>query len=79
MKKFFALFLLFIFALSLYSAPAGGGMRVDIVSFQMINETSADKSVHIGRRKRKSKGKDIHDIFFSKADLTGDGAQATVM
>ncbi len=78
MKKFFALFLLFVFALSLYSAPAGGGMRVDIVSFQMINETSADKSVHIGRRKRKSKGKEIHDIFFSKADLTGEWSRMDI-
>ena len=79
MKKV-VVFLLALFTASLFSAaaPAGGGIRVDLVSDQFITEASADNSVHVGRRKRKAKNKDIHDIFYSKTDLSGEWSKMDI-
>ena len=79
MKKI-AVFLLTVFTLSLFAAeaPAGGGIRVDIVSNQFITEASADPSVHVGRRKRRNKNKDTHDIFYSKAELSGEWSKMEI-
>ena len=69
MKKTFLIWLLLLFCtLSFAAAPAGGGVRVDLVSEHLIQEASADKGVHVGRRKRKGKRRSgekffIYDIF----------------
>ena len=56
---------------SLFAAPAGGGMRFDVISEHLINEVSGGKGVEIGRRVRRSKKGLIYDLFFSKNSLNG--------
>ena len=77
MKKLFLILLFFCSLLSFASAPAGGGIRVDIISEHLIHEASADKGIHISRRKRKGKRRSgekffIYDIFYSRGSLSGN-------
>ena len=79
MKKIFLFLLLFLFAVSSYAAaPAGGGLRVDLIAEHRITEASADEAVHVGRRerfgKRKGSGErfEIHDIFYTRGNMSGE-------
>ena len=77
MKKLFLILLFFCSLLSFASAPAGGGIRVDIISEHLIHEASADKGIHISRRKRNGKRRSgekffIYDIFYSRGSLSGN-------
>ena len=71
MKKILSL-LLFFFTVSLFAeAPAGGTLRFDVIGQHFMTKASGEFNTDLSRRKRKSGGKVIHDIFFTGRELDG--------
>jgi hypothetical protein len=77
MKKLLLFLSVFFLALQTFAAPAGGSLRVDVISEEYISEVSSCKDISIGRRKRFAKKRggersEIYDIFYTGGKLTGE-------
>ena len=76
MKKICFL-LVMLLAASLFSAPAGGSVRIDVISSHLIKEFSGGKGVNTDCRTRRQKNAFVYDLFFSMSNLSGKWSQMT--